>query len=61
MNKGDDKRIDVLHNKLLRIEIEWKNYITTRDLLQEAGMNEAFEQGDKAAQMENDQPYFKAR
>ena len=46
MNKGDDKRIDVFLNKCLRriLEIEWKDYTTTRELMKEAGMKSLSEE-----------------
>ena len=38
MNMGDDQRIDVFHNKYLRmiLKIEWQDQVTTREVLEMA-------------------------
>ena len=40
MNKGDDKQIDVFHNTCCRriLRIDWKDHVTTQELLEKAGM-----------------------
>ena len=40
MNKGDDKAIDVFHNKcLLKIlRIKWQDHVSTKELLERASM-----------------------
>ena len=38
MNMGDDQRIDVFHNKCLRmiLKIKWQDHVATRELLEMA-------------------------
>ena len=40
MNKGDDKAIDVFHNKCLQKiqRIKWHDYVSTKELLERASM-----------------------
>lgn len=40
MNKGDDKALDVFHNKCLRkiLRIKWQDHVSTKELLERASM-----------------------
>ena len=45
MNKGDDKRVDVFHNKCLRriLRIKWQDRVSTEELLESRSRNETDE------------------
>ena len=40
MSKGDDKAIDVFHNKCLRkiVHIKWQDHVSTKELLERVSM-----------------------
>ena len=40
MNKGDDRAVNVFHNKCLRriLQIQWQNHVSTEELLERADM-----------------------